>query len=278
MNIDCQWINENLEALFSGTLAQEDQDRAQHHIESCGSCGKEIAALKSIDPLVKRYFEGELDRVRRGTPRNFAKGRLVALSSAALIAICLLLVAALRTSHPNPAIPNIGPAQAVASAQPPALPPVKSIDTATSEVERAKPVESAANDQAQTPPVLATSDNGAPEFLVTDPAGYSRTLNDYRGHVFVMGVLNSSQPESIANFERLYRAFNSNPKFRFLAVSNERQVKPTNTTFPVAYNQGSKLFGTLPGNFVLLDEMGSIRLRGSVVKDFDSLQKALQNR
>jgi len=57
---------------------------------------------------------------------------------------------------------------------------------------------------------------------------------------------------------------------------SERQPKPTNTTFPLAYNQGSRLFEAAPGDFVLVNETGSVQLRGSLVKDFDKLQKALK--
>src|ERR1051326_3059596 len=105
MNIDCQWIENNLEALFSGTLKLEDQGRAQHHIENCGPCAREVAALRSIDPLVKRYFQGELDRARRTSSRTIARGRLVGMSSAALIAGCVLLFVALRTTQPDSANP-----------------------------------------------------------------------------------------------------------------------------------------------------------------------------
>jgi hypothetical protein len=279
MNIDCQWINKNLEALFTGALSREDQDRAQHHIDNCGPCSKELAALNSIDPLVKRYFEGELNRIRHSPPRTVAKGRLVALTSAALAAVALLLVFTLRTSPPNfPAVPNAERAQSNASAQPAAVPPAKILDGTGPQVERAKPVESTAGDAAQPPRVLATSDSNAPEFLVSDPAGYSRTLDDYRGHVFVFGVLNAREADAASNLERLYKTFGTNTKFRFLAVSTDRPFKRTNTTFPIAYNRGSKLLGAVPGDFVLLDEAGTVQLRGSLVKDFDRLKLALQEK
>ncbi len=277
MNIDCQWIENNLETLFSGTLSQEDQDRAQNHIENCGPCGREVAALRSIDPLVKKYFQGELDQVRRASPRTVAKGRLLALGSAALIAVGLLLVVTLRTSPPNSPVPNIQPEHSDASAQS-AVPPSESVEGASPQVERAKPAESAPTDTAQTRRVLPTPGSNAPEFLVSDPAGYSRTLDDYRGHVFVIGVLKAGETDATSNLERLYKAFGTNAKIRFLAVSIDRQPKPASTTFPIAYNQGSKLFGALPGDFVLLNEAGSIQLRGSLINNFDRLQKALQEK
>ena len=118
---------------------------------------------------------------------------------------------------------------------------------------------------------------GQPADLVSVTV-YAVDLDDYRGHVVVIGVWAAGLSEPTANLDRLYKAFGPNPKFRFLGVSNQRSAKPANTTFPAVYNQGSKLFGALPGEFVLLDENGSIERRGSLVKDFNSLQKELQGK
>src|SRR5207249_5425564 len=82
--------------------------------------------------------------------------------------------------------------------------------------------------------------------------------------------------EPASNFQRLYKAFGSNLKFRFVGVSTDRQPKPADTTFPLTYNQGSTLFGAAAGEFVLLDETGSVQLRGSLIRDFDSLLRGLQ--
>ena len=277
MKIDCQWIENNLEALFSGTLNLEDQGRAQHHIENCGPCAEEVAALRSIDPLVKRYFQGELDRARRASPRTIARGRLVAMSSAALIAGCVLLFVALRTTQPDSANPPVVPSQAVNSPQPQeAAPSVES--TGEAEIKRAKPADGASIAVVQTPRAAASADKNAPDFMVVDPAGYARTLADYRGYIFVVEILKRDQVDAVSDFERLYKEFSSNPKFRFLAVSDDRPLRPANTTFPIAYNRGSKLLGAVPGDFVLLNEAGTIQLRGSLVKDFDKLELALQQR
>jgi hypothetical protein len=280
MTVDCQWIEKNLEGLFCGTLSPEDNRIAREHIESCATCEKEIAALNAIDPLVKRYFQSELDRaVRRSTisSQAYAKGRLFGLGSAALAAASILLVIGLRTAHQNPVIPPAPVAQQLAA--PESVPTVKSPDSGT--VERAKPLEgiagvdSAPADRAQTPAPVSSPNQNTPEFLVSDPAGYSRTLNDYRGHILVIGILNARQPNATSNLELLYKTFGSNPNFRFVGISDDHQTKPANTTFPLTYNQGSRLFGAKAGEFVLLDEMGSIELRGSLTKDFEALRKAL---
>jgi hypothetical protein len=116
---------------------------------------------------------------------------------------------------------------------------------------------------------------GSVAFLVTDPAGYSRRAEDYRGYILLMGVWSADRPETIANIERLYRTFGSNARMRVLGVSHERQTKPPGTTFPLAFNQGSTLFGTSPGDFVLLDEAGVLRLRGSLLTDSASITNAI---
>ena len=281
MKVDCQWIDKNLEALFCGTLSPQDQERAHEHIGSCGTCGKEVAALNSIDPMVKKYFQAEFDRVLRGSAvdmRHVARGRLIAVSTGTVIAASLLVALVLLTSHLNrmdrsiPATPEVNSSESSATQL-----PSKTTDSTT--VERTKPTESAPVDHPQPHRTEATTaTQNAPDFLVSDPAGYSRTIADYRGYIFVIGILDSSQLESAANLERIYKAFNSNAKFRFLGVASDRQSKPANITLPIAYNHGSKLFGARPGDFVLLDETGSILLRGSLTKDLDGLQKTLQEK
>ena len=94
----------------------------------------------------------------------------------------------------------------------------------------------------------------------------------------MIGVLNAGQPDVASNLESLYKTFGSNSKFRFIGISNDRQARLVNTTFPVTYNQGSKLLGAQPGEFVLLDEAGMIQLRGSLVRDFETLRRSLQER
>src|SRR5438105_2616514 len=195
MMVDCQWIHKNLEALFCGTLSAEENRIARAHIESCGSCEKEVAALNAIDPLVKGYFQSELNRALRvsSTRSRTLWRRRLALTSAAVLAASGLLAVAMRTPHQSPVIPSTSLAQEVTPSQvPESAPPVKTNDTAN--IERAKPVESVPADRAQTASARPTTDNNTPEFLVTDPAGYSRTLSDYRGHILVIGLLNSGQP------------------------------------------------------------------------------------
>lgn len=274
MTVDCHWVEGNLEALFCDNLSDEESRLVLAHVENCASCQGEVQSLRAIDPLVKGHFQRELQLA--GRPRVVHSGRLLGLSASAVTAVVVLMLL-FRTPQPGPVVRPAGgpePTSAVSSTLPP--PPIKTQETG--EVERAKPtLESGlpVDRQRETPPPVTA---GSPDFLVLDPAGYSHSLAEYRGRVVVVAVWNSAQPESIANFERLYKANATNAKFRFLGVSNERDRKPANTTFPVFYNQGSKLLGANPGDFVLLDENGAAELRGSLVRDFEGLRRALQEK
>jgi hypothetical protein len=205
------------------------------------------------------------------------------LSAAAVAVVALLLFAAVRTPQTVPVTPAtpLQPvlAQAPPAEEPPAPAASKNAENSSTPVERAKPGDAlpkAADGVVVTRPAPSDSAN-APDFLVMDPAGYSHRLAEFRGHVIVIAVWSGASPEAIANFDRLYKARGSDPRFRFLGVSNAaRAAKPANTTFPVFYNKGSKVLGLQSGDFVLLDENGGVTMRGSLVKDFDGLRKALQ--
>jgi hypothetical protein len=276
MTVDCQWIEKNLEALCCDTLSPEENRLARAHIENCASCAKEVAALNLIDPIVKRFFQSELNRAVAPRPRRALSPSFVGVSAAALISVAILLFITLPAPQQAPVASAPAVAQQIAPApSPQAEPVVKSTDTTT--VERAKPVEPAPADRVPANRSSSAQSDG-PDFQVTDPAGYSRTLADYRGHVLIIGVLNTNQPDVTANLESLYKTFGSNPKLRFLGVSNDRQARIANATFPVVYNHGSKLLGARPGEFVVVDESGATQLRGSLMKDLDNLRKTLQEK
>jgi hypothetical protein len=275
MNVNCQWIETNLEALFCDTLTEEESRLARAHIQGCTSCRREAQALNAIEPVIKNYFRHELEIARR--PQFVHKGRVFGVSAAAGTVVVVLLLLLLRGPQPSPLIAPVAVAPTVAPAPQVNTPaPIKQNDPG--EVQRAKPSPEPAAPTDRSTRSVPVIKPDAPEFFVTDPAGYSHTLEEFRGHVVVIGVWSRKQAESIANMERLYKTHADNPKLRFLGVSADRQPKPPNTTFPVVYNEGSKLFGAQPGEFVLLSETGSVEMRGSLLKDFDSLQKAMQGK
>jgi hypothetical protein len=274
MSVDCQWVEKNLEALFCDRLSDQESRSVRAHMDSCLSCRKEAQALNAIDPLIKSHFRRQLEIARR--PRVIHKGRVFGFGSAAAAVAVVLTLLVVRAPHTSPVVPSVAvlpDTTPVASAETPA--PIK--NDATEEPKRAKPSTEPGAPADRLPAFPAVSSN-APDFLVTDPAGYSHTLDEYRGRVVVIGVWGHDQAESVANLERLYKAHAANSRLRFLGVTNERQTTVVNLTFPVVYNQGSKLFGAQPGDFVLLDENGAVALRGSLVKDFESLTKALRQK
>jgi len=276
-SLDCNWVQEHFEALFCGRLEPEQDRLVREHIESCASCRREIEALNAIDPLVKRHFQRELAASQ--SPRVAHTGRLLGVSTAALALVGVLLFVILRAPQTTPA----APAQTVAAQAPvdtenqPAA-PSKNPDDTNPPVERTKPANEVSRvlDSATAARPAASDSADVPDLLVTDPAGYSHRLEDFRGHVTVIAVWSKASPEAIANLERLYKAHGADARFRFLGVSNERLAKPSNVTFPIFYNKGSKVLGVRSGEFALVDEKGEVTLRGSLVKDFDSLRKALQ--
>jgi hypothetical protein len=277
MTVDCQWVEKHLEALFSEELAEQESRAARAHIESCESCKAETQSLIAIDPVIKSYFRRELEIARR--PQVIHKGRVFGLSTAAVVVVALLLMIVIRTPQPPAAVapPSGSVANVPAPPTEPPTPTIKQNDQTSPQLAKPTPEPAAAADRVR--PISSTPvTSNSPDFLVTDPAGYSHTLADFRGHVVVVGVWSRNQSESIANLERLYKSFATNPKIRFVGVPGDRQSKPDKTTFPVLYNQGSKLFGAKPGEFVLLDENGTVESRGSLVKDIDSLTKTLRGK
>ena len=275
--IDCKWIENNLEALFCDRLDQEQARLAREHIDACDSCRREVQALNSIDPLVQKHFQRELEIAQR--PRVVSAGRVFGVSAAALALVAILAFFGLRT----PQAP-VSPSVTSSATNVETLPTVAEVqssgavkDPQTIEpAERAKPANAIAMLPDRAPSAEAGDSDKAPEFLVIDVAGYSHRIEDYRGHVVVIAVWSGASREAISNFQRLYEMHGSNAKYRFAGVSNERLAKPQSATFPIFYNRGSKLFGARSGEFVVIDENGGVVLRGSLIKDFDNLQKALQ--
>jgi hypothetical protein len=275
MTVDCRWVEENLENLFCDRLSDEESKRIRTHIEGCETCKKESEALRAIDPVIKQYFQRELQIARR--PRVVHKGRLVGVSAAGLAAVFALLLL-FRVSDVAPiVVPTPTVNNAPTTSPTPSLPTIKNSEQGP-EVGRAKPTvnESAPVDRkVETPSNVASN---SPDFLITDPAGYMHRLDEYRGHIVVIGVWSPEQRAAIANLERIYKANAANPKIRLLGVSTKGARRPANTTFPMFHNEGSKLFGAQSGEYVLLDESGTIVLRGSLVKDSEALTRKLQNR
>jgi hypothetical protein len=284
MNMDCQWVENNLEAIFSGDLAEEENRLARAHIQHCDTCRKEVQGLIAIDPLIKQYFQAQLAKAVRtadAPARGITSSRWI-LQIAAVAVVAVVLVVLLRSPQTEQVQPNVPVQTAVAPAVSSDAPPVGKNEP-VADNERAKPspdpdVKNRREAPGRSAVLPATPGPNAPAFLVSDPAGYARSLQDYRGFKTLIGVWSPDKPQSITTLERLYKAFGSDPKFRFIGVSPQRAAKPAKTTFPVFSNQGSRLMDAKPGEFILLNEAGAVTLRGSLAEDFETLSKALREK
>jgi hypothetical protein len=235
MTIDCQWVEKNLEALFCDRLSPEEARLARTHIDSCNVCRNEVAALNAIDPLIKKDFQRQMSLAR--APRRARMSFIYATAAAGLAAV-LLMAVILRA----PELTTVNPLPPVEMAETTPPPPVEAPSAAKplekpQELARVKP-EPAPPADAIPQQRAVVADKNAPEFLVADPAGYSNTLEDYRGRIAVIGVWSNDQQEATANLDRLYKSFSSNTKLRFVGVTNQRGARSPNTTFTIVYNQG----------------------------------------
>src|SRR4029450_6759607 len=100
MNVDCQWVGKNLEALFCDGLTESEERQARMHIKNCTSCRNEADAWTAIGPLIKSYFRRELEIARR--PRVVHKGRVFGITGAAATVFAVLLLFLIRTTHSTP--------------------------------------------------------------------------------------------------------------------------------------------------------------------------------
>jgi hypothetical protein len=272
MNVDCQWIDSNLEAFFCDQLNSEESRRARNHIAGCDRCRDLVGELKAVDPLVKKLFHHELAHARSPQRRSPVLIGSVAAAVAALILVIVMQVPQFVTND------NAEGSQPIAAAttaiQEPALPKVPE----TASTDRVKPDAAALDQRGQVPVRTVPIPENAPDFLVTDPAGYSRNLKDFRDHVLIFGVWTSQRPQTVSSLQRVYQAFAPNTKLRILGVATQREAKPAAATFPITYNQGSKLFGAKTGELLIVDAGGVVRMRGSLEQDQTSLVNSIKSK
>ena len=272
MKVDCQWFSTNLEAIFCESLDAQQLQLASEHLKTCLTCRNEIQALRDVDPLVKQVLEFRMSKALAAAhaPRRSLVFQL-GLAGAALALVAVLAFVFLLGR--NGSFDRLHPANSIVRQGEPA-PNGPENDV---KVEGAAPDMRAKTDAPETKsletrpgPEPAITDN-SPAFLVTDPSGYSRNLEDYRGHVLLIGVWSADRPEAAQNIQRLYETFGSRKEVRILCVTSRDQERPTGMTCPMVFNNGSRLLETKSSDFVVVDKEGSIQLRGSLVGDTNSL-------
>ena len=270
MKVDCQWFNSNLEAFFCDGLDAGNLQLATEHLKTCPNCRNEVQALRDVDPLVKQLLEFRLAKAMAAShaPKRSAGFRLGLAGIG--VAVAGILVFAIFLRHPE------GPGNALqtnqaeiqSQASPDAGDPKTEAVPANS---RAKPDAPLPNtpelNQVPEPPVTDNS----PAFLVTDPAGYATSLEDYRGRVLLVGVWSAEQPETAQSIQRLYQTFGSRKGVRILGVTSRNTERPAGMTFPLVFNNGSRIMDTQNANFVVVDKEGKIQMRGSLLADTNTL-------
>jgi hypothetical protein len=271
--VDCQWIEKHLEAYFSDALAAADTRLFKSHLESCATCSENVRGLQSIDPLVKKLFRQNLAIAQTGQRRRSP----VVLGGFAAVAAAIIIIVVMRFPTATPVTPAPAAPPAVASTNIPPTPVTPKVPDGQ-KVERAKP-DWATAEAPKVPPSVPAKvgpDGKAPAFIVMDPAGYSRTLKDYRNYVLIVGVWSADQPQTASSLERIYQTFGPNTKLRILGVANDRRPAPGYSTFPTAFNQGSALLGATSSEYVIVDPSGTVRKRGSLLQDSTSLIKSIR--
>ena len=212
--MDCQWVENHLEAIFCDNLGEQENRLARAHIESCAACRNEVQALMAIDPVIKKYFRAQLAQAVRAGDAP-ARGRTRyrwSLQVAAVALVAIVLVVLLRTPQADHVQSPVPVQTAAVPAVPVDAPSVNKNDAAVQN-ERTKPAADFAGQPEATlrsAAVPSTPDANAPAFLVSDPVGYSHSIQDYRGFKMLIGVWSPDQPQSIASLERLYKTFGSN--------------------------------------------------------------------
>jgi hypothetical protein len=273
MNADCQWIDSNLEAFFCDSLNSDENRRARNHLAACDRCSDMVAELNAVDPVVRKLFRHELARSRSPQRRSPV---VIGSVAAALAALILVVVMQVPRSVTSDSTQGNMPVASATTAPVPEESIAKVPETASTE--RVKPDAAVLDQRGRGPvPPIPIGEN-APDFLVTDPAGYSRNLNDFRNHVLIFGVWSSQRPQTVSSLQRVYQAFSPNTKLRILGVATQREAKPAAATFPITFNQGSKLFGAKTGELLIVDSSGVVRMRGTLEQDQTSLVNSIKSK
>jgi hypothetical protein len=238
------------------------------------NCRQQVEDLNAVDPLIKRVFHHDLAIAR--VPRTRRSLGVYAGVATTAVAGIILLVAITLSRLPVTEAPP--PVQATAPV-PEVVEPPKVVKVPVSPaINRAKP-DVVSPDLAQRQGVSARTPvaaANAPDFMVMDTAGYSRTLDNYRGYILVFGVVTPERAQAIANLERVYQTFGGDSKLRILGITLERGLQPGTATFPSVQNQGSTLMGATDSDLLIVDQFGTVRWRGSLLDDTGRLLSSIQ--
>jgi hypothetical protein len=278
MKVDCQWFSTKLEAFFCESLDAEQHHLASEHLKTCLNCRNEVQALRDVDPLIKQVLDFRMSKAHAAAhaPRRGIGFQLGLAGAAVALVGALALVAFLggsgglglprsnQTAVQNENVPNSPNNDVKVDGETPAL--------------RAKTDAPDPKSPGTKPRPEPAITNSSPAFLVTDPSGYSRSLEDYRGRVLLIGVWSADRPEAAQNIQHLYEAFGNRKAVRILCVTSRDQERPSGMTCPMVFNNGSRLLETKNSDFAVVDKEGNVQLRGSLAGDTNALTTKIRTK
>ena len=275
MNVDCRWVDSNLEAVLSDQLDADQKSGFEQHLYTCERCRTEIEGYAKVDRLVGAYMDQETARAYAVPRLGLSGGELAAAAMAAAAVLAVVLWLPSVANQPATQAPPL--AEVSAPEAPIAVADIdKAADAAGSE--RAKPGVDTAPAQAQTAPATDIPESADPRFYVTDTAGYSYSLNDFAGSVLLFAVFGESYAEA-ARFQEVYDSHGLKSNLRILGVSTvTTAARPPGITFPLMTNRGSSLLDTPAGEFVVVGADGTPHRRGLLRDDglLETLSSALR--
>lgn len=274
----CEWFTARIESFLTDQMSEEDKALARSHVDACASCRRDLSGFDEVDRRVRTYFRNEVLRASRPPAMSWRRPAwALALAGSLVLGWTLAGVRQPQTEPiAAPVASNVSPSTAI-EAEAPTAPPRDPKTENTRELDRAKPATSGV---APVPPVELTGRRTMPPggpFLIADQAGFSRDLKSYAGYVLVFARLDPSEPLPVERFEQVYSEFGGNPKLRIVGVFDSGTRRPSGATFPMGFNQGSKLLDAPQGQMVVVDSAGDVRLRTPLLQDSGNLVKSLSS-
>jgi len=276
MTTDCAWTQSKTEAYFAEDLGTEDLNRFQNHLSGCAECHRQVQEIQDIDPLVQQVFQHRVAQAGRAARWN-TRPRVMRLALAGATVALIGAIGIGFALRPEP----VAPPSAINHKQ--EMPPEQSAPgiPKKSNGSIVDPKLGKPGDQqpaaVASQPTLDAPKADAPAFSIIDAAGYSATLETYKGHVLLLGVISPEQKEAVTNLEDLYKKFGKNPAMRVACVASHRADKFESSPCPIIfYNNGSQLLNVKAGDFLLLDRNGARRLGGSLAKDASKVEAQIE--
>ena len=91
MNVDCNWVDSNLETLLFNQLEDNHVASVGNHLRSCERCRKQLDDHKKVANLIEGYMSQQLYKAQRPIERGQAVGRLAVAGVLATAILGILL-------------------------------------------------------------------------------------------------------------------------------------------------------------------------------------------